>query len=379
MHGDTQMRRDTGEKVWLAWKCEYCGTTVSGKYRECPNCGRPRGKSTEFDINDIGEDLTREEIENCCGPDWYCECCETLNSARFSECESCGAPRGASSNYFEMREARESKFTGEFIEDVTEQFRSIPVVEVNVTNERNDKPKFIWGPVLWRLLFALGAAALVWLLVALFIPKEYNVTVADVSWYRSISVEQEDTYHESGWNIPAGGRQTNKEWKYLRTDRVLDHYETKNVTKTKTVQDGYDISYEYVNNGDGSANRIEVKTPKYKTVTYTETEQVPVYKDVPVYDWYYYYDIDRWKYHHSIETSGQFDPYWGDVVLDSRQRKGDSTEAYYVYANEEGREYKYTVSYDDWNRIKPGDNITIKVSLIGDAVITEVNGVKLVE
>lgn len=372
-------RINTGEKVWLSWKCEYCGTTVSGKYRECPNCGRPRGGNTNFDINDIGEDLTKEEIANRCGPDWFCECCETLNSARFSECESCGAPRGASKNYFEMKAARESKFAGEFLKDTAEQFRSIPVLEDDITGRKVKKRKIELQSALIGLFSALGIGTLAILMVVLFTPKEYQVTVTDVSWYRSISIEQQGTYHESGWTVPVGGRQTSKEWKYVRTDKVIDHYDTKDVTKTKTVEDGYDVDYEYVDNGDGSADRIEVRTPRYKTVTYTETESVPVYKDVDIYDWYYYYDIDRWKYHHSVETSGQYDPYWGEVNLGNRQRQGGTTETYYIHVNEEGLKDKYTVSYDDWCMIKPGDNVTIKVSIIGNAVITEVNGVKLVE
>lgn len=317
--GEVQ-RINTGEKVWLPWSCDYCGANVSGKYRDCPNCGRPRGKNTTFDVTKPGETLTEEEVSKRCGPDWLCECCDSLNSASLSECPSCGAPKGASKNYFELKRIREEsvraeadkvesveqssvvpaiyddddkkeeekRFTGEYLEDDTEKYRSIPVVGNDMPYRRRKRNKsFNFMKAIAVAMTVAGSIGLLSVLICALLPKEYSATVTDVSWERSINIEQQDTYHESGWSIPAGGRETSKEWKKSGTKKVIDHYDTRDVTKTKVVDDGYDITYDYVDNGDGSADKIEVRTPKTKTVTYTEKEEYPVYVDVDVYDWYY--------------------------------------------------------------------------------------------
>lgn len=377
------------EKVILTWKCDHCGSKVSGLKRECPNCGMPRDRGTKFDTNDVIGTLSAEESKNYGQPDWLCECCDMLNNYRNTECESCGAPKGASKNYFEMHEEinrRKMQHDLQGSDDSTyveerfthsSEFDSTPMQSYHDKEIRNRR-KTIFRNFLIGGGVSLGIISFIVLMVFLLKPKEYSVVVESSNWERSISIEEVNTYHEEGWSLPAGAVQTDKVWKYKDKERVIDHYDTvtEMVTKTKTVQDGYDVSYEVEDNGDGTGNVVKVETPKYKTVEYEvpETKQVPVYAWVDVYDWYYYYDIDRWSYTRSVDTRGETGPYWGEVTLRDDEREGGRTERYNIVVSGEDIDSKtYHIDYDVWVLIEPGDELVVSVNAVGICKVVSIN------
>lgn len=163
--------------------------------------------------------------------------------------------------------------------------------------------------------------------------------------------------------MPAGGRllYTNSE---IRTyKQVLDHYETKTRQVPHQVLDGYTTTYS--NNGNGTFT--EHRTPRYRTEYRTETYQDPVYRQEPVYDTKYYYNIDRWVKTRSVKTSGTTDePYWGTVELKSKERQGSKTESYnvtvsVVKGNGKNKEYTYCSDFDEWKRYEIDSDVKITV------------------
>ena len=94
------------------------------------------------------------------------------------------------------------------------------------------------------------------------------------------------------------------------------HYKTVTEQKSRQVLDHYDTSYSYSDNGNGTFKQHENRTPVYHTEYYTESNQEPVYRQDPVFQTKYYYEIERWVDKDSYESSGtDKSPYWNETYL----------------------------------------------------------------
>ena len=141
----------------------------------------------------------------------------------------------------------------------------------------------------------VGVVALIALFVFIFIPREYDVSVVEKTWSRTINLEELRTVEESDWSVPSGGRTLYTQQEIHHHDNVLDHYETKTKTESYQVISGYETHSSYSNNGNGTFTEHSYKTPIYSTEYRTVTYEEPVYKSVPVYKTKYYYEIDKPK------------------------------------------------------------------------------------
>jgi hypothetical protein len=158
----------------------------------------------------------------------------------------------------------------------------------------------------WKKILAIGGAviaiiAMVLGLVMCSAPKEVSGTINGFNWYRSIDIEEYTTVQEEGWNLPAGGREISRQEIVHHYDQVLDHYENK--TREERYIDHYE---EYVTGyrdlGNGHFEEITAQRPVYKTRTVTYQE--PVYTNVPVYETWYVYNIEKWVYKNKQTTCG---------------------------------------------------------------------------
>ena len=177
-----------------------------------------------------------------------------------------------------------------------------------------------------------------------------TLTVSDVSWKYNIEIEKYKEVSEDDWDLPEGANLKYSKQEIHHYDKQLDHYET--VTKTREVQDGYDTSYSYSDNGDGTFTEHKKKTPRYKTETYTERE--PVYKDVPVYREKYYYTIWKWAHERDVTTEAHDkNPYWGEVILEESEREGAHTETYIVSAfkSKKDKPKDYRTTKEIWEQL----------------------------
>lgn len=384
-----EVRRKVVGKVWVTWDCPYCGKkSIHGSERECPGCGRPRGTDIRYNTNEIVGRVAKYDEGRLNQPDWLCQCCDTYNNCMDTECKSCGAPKGASKNYFEvqreiaakaMRETPTREVVSRSSDESTNSY--VAFTMSNQHDRGNSRGKII--AILVALACTVGVGALIWLLVAALSPKNVDVTITRLQWERDIPIQVLETKNGHGWTIPSDARVYDKEWKIKEANKkILDHYETVEVTveKSEEVYVGDKVTYEYVDNGNGSMDEVEVSTPQYETRYWTETEyeREPVYRYEDIYDWYYHYEYDEWVTRRHVETSGNqgTPPHWGDVELGEKEREGKRKETYKVVGvDADGNEVSYRVSYETYSMISVGSTATFRVNKItGNAELTHLNG-----
>ena len=365
------------------WDCPQCGTKgIDGLIDTCPGCGSGKDKNVRYYIKTV-EEVSEEELaaagisadeNDGMHKEWVCAYCGFLNNYADETCQRCGAGR----------EEKETDYEGDtseaaFVKDKHGNLKPVPGHAEEKKKEKyqtNDDPDPIVAegknagvrhssPVRWILL---AAAAL--LLAFLLWPQTFSEAITGFEWHRNVTVEELKTFSESGWTLPSGARQTSSNVEFYGYRQVLDHYETVYETRTRRVIDHYDVSYTYTDNGNGTFTENEVKTPVYTTETYEEPVRSPVYRNEPVYQTKYYYEIDRWISLKDYPTSGDdHEPFWSDeYTLRNNQRDTLRTEEYYtIYTdtiNGQSSERKKT-EYEDWEKQALGDGFYVTKCRLG--------------
>lgn len=379
------------------WNCAYCGTTpIRGGIRECPNCGKARDEDTVFSLNPKKISYVPNEVAVNINrnPDWLCTHCKQLNSDSEQVCKSCAAPRTKENlNYFENRKEKEKEkleeskkynysdktadISDNSEEEVFEMLSSYDSSnKTSVFDIFKDKVKNLFKnpTVLYNILIALVCIIAIAGLIYLLIPKEHDLTVQELSWTRSIDIQRYQTVEESDWYLPSGGRLLYTREEFSHYQQVLDHYETRTREVAKERLVGYEEHVTgYRDLGNGYFEEITSTYPVYETYYETETYQEPVYRDEPVYRTKYYYEIDKWLYERSVRTQGaDKNPYWGEVSLADDERVSAEIESYYIIGiDEDGKEQRISLSYEDWISLEIGQTATFKISMGHGQIITE--------
>ena len=346
------------------WDCPYCDTKgIGGLKQSCPNCGRTRGEDTKFYVKETNNFIEHKSS----GPDWFCNACGSYNSCSVTVCKSCGASRDESSkDYFSKRREIVNSYvdSSEVSEDESSYMSSS-----YENNEDTTKPKNFLGSK-WLKILGLSLALIGIIITAILaiIPKNKTITVTDTAWERSVQIEEYKLVEDSDWSLPSDAVELIKKEKEIHHyDKVFDHYETVSEQKSREVLDGYDTYTTYEDNGDGTFDVVEHKTPRYKTEYYTETHQEPVYRNEPVYKTKYYYTIWKWVYARTIDAKGNSKPYWPDVKYSKNEREGKKTEKYFVSGVVKKKEKKYQCKYDIWKQFER--NKTYQVKTQGKIII----------
>ena len=418
--------------VWGYWKCPACGGLVRGDKRNCPGCEAPIPKGVKymppnhpevvkaFEKNggNALEYVPSEQERN--RPNWICKYCGAQNYDEVQACVGCGMPRfGANEDYFgnsvvmseEEKKNRELSGMGTPKVEKAETERDAGMSEATggsdagmskatggsdagmseATGITSGESAQVDSENMTR---SAGAASTAqssmrapgnipittpprkggrwkWILLAVFLfwcvlPVKKNLTVEGFEWQREIAVEEYQLCHESDWSLPSGAKLTKKKNEIHHYNKVLDHYETKTKKVAHRVQDGYSTSYKDLGNGQFK----EVQTPRYRTEYTTETYKEPVYKNVPVYQTKYYYDIGRWKGITPIVAHGMNkEAYWPETSLPTGvsnpsygdRRQGSRKETYWVILkNKKGKTEKHEYSQGEWNAMNLGDTVSRK-------------------
>ncbi len=369
-----------GKLVMAYWDCPYCGSQgIRGDVVKCPSCGRPRGDVT-FYMKDHAENQTREEGDTSDieyldeekaktanrNPDWYCSFCNTLNSDNAAFCSNCGASREDSeSNYFDIQKKKEEE------ERRRAQASAPPPTKSAGAGKR---------PLLFLLIAVIA-------IVGLFMYLNGNktsgdLTVTSLAWQRSIQIEENIQYSESGWELPATAELTSQRQEIHHYDSVLDHYEDREVTRSRQVLDHYETYYTYSDLGNGTFEEVEHQRPVYTTEYYTETVSEPVYVPVPRYATKYYYTIWRWTPTRTVTSSGEdHNTAWPEPELAEKERAGERTEAYaFSVRDPKDNTFTYRLAESDWTGINVGDKLYITSKRTGaDAYISDKDGNRLAD
>ena len=383
-----------GKVYWGYWDCPSCGNKdISGKLRTCPGCGRPRDDSvtihaTPHDRSNTSREYITDpkEIEHVRhNPDWHCSFCGSMNSAKSNRCPSCGHTREESDrHYFELHPERENRVIpldsddddsndGDYHTSTstlspalsmptssTASYDSQPTYRQSYHHHSDVSLDIDWRQVGLITLVTVLLIALVVGAFLIFMPKERYITVADIAWSRSIEVQEYRTVRESDWSVPAGGRIQYTQQEIHHYETVLDHYDT--VTKSRQVITGsHEIVVGYIDYGNGAVEEVTSTVYDYGTEYYTEQE--PVYRQDPVYQTRYYYDIERWVYDHTITSSAHDkEPYWPTEILKDNQRFNSRSQRYVITAvYDDDKTDDYTMDYEDWRYIEIGQELHVKV------------------
>ncbi|MDE5830498.1 MAG: hypothetical protein K2H53_02185 [Clostridia bacterium] len=352
------------------WDCKYCGTPkIRGGIRECPHCGKPRDENTTFYLSGTHRYVAPEVAATVNrNPDWICMYCNGLNSDSDANCTSCGAPRTAKNlNYFENKKKQSEKAEeSSEVENETEEEKS-SLLELSKILSFNTE---ILGYVLIGLFSLLAVIGIIYL----FIPKDKEITITDMSWERTIEIQRYQTVEENDWELPPNGRLLYSRQEFSHYQQVLDHYETKTrqVAKEKIVgYEEYVVSIEDL--GNGYFEETTDIRPVYETYYETETYEEPVYRDEPVYRTKYYYEIDKWLYERTERSSeSNKTPYWPETTLATDERISSKNETYYVTGmDNKDREGRYTMTYEEWMSIKVNQTVTLQISAFGNATLVK--------
>ena len=110
----------------------------------------------------------------------------------------------------------------------------------------------------------------------------------------------------------------------------------------------------------------------YTSEPYEAEEERPVYRNEPVFDTKYYYEIDRYVPSRTVRSSGAEDePYWGDVDLGPKEREGDRKETYSFAFEDEGKTYVLETSYSNWKKIEKGGKVELLKTPLGRYTLKE--------
>ena len=350
------------ENMVQDWVCEYCGVSNDVKSPVCRGCGASRYKETK------GQ-LQYEQEKNRGAPSgnytdvqgvetWPCDYCGTENPITVNECQNCGATR--------YKDDTSSEVVNQG--DIGEKRRRDYSTQVYHQNRSSSFNFSIDSGVLWKILSVLGIGVLLTFLIIFFVwlftPIEHTATVQGFEWNRGIAVETFTRYDESDWTVPSGAKVKYTKEEIHHYEKVLDHYETSYKRVAHTIDDGYEVSYKDLGNGQWK----EVKKHKEHIEYSKEPVEVPVYTSVPVYKTKYYYEIGRWRHTNDILTSGTTkEVEWGKCdypksVTNPKyndNRQGNRTEHYYVtFINHNNKLDKQEYNYSDWVAVKIGDTIT---------------------
>lgn len=330
------------------WDCPYCTAKgIGGLTKHCPACGHPQDEGTKFYLGTERKYLEDElAAQYGQGADWVCPFCGGLNRVHFQYCANCGASRDA---------AEKDYFTAKVPPSAPQQPAS-PLKPARGKKKR----------ILPAILLVLAAV----LLFTLW-PRTYEATITSADWAREIAIEAYCTVQESDWSVPAGGRLYAEKTEFSHYRPVLDHYETRTREVSEQVYDGEDYHTSYTDNGDGTFTESTYSSPRYRTEWHTETYQVPIYRDEPVYATKYYYDIDKWLIDRTETSAGANSaPYWPNFSLAENERTGPRSETYILHIATEKEAYSVPLPLRIWEKYCQGDRVTITVV---NGSITKIN------
>ena len=367
-----------GKKILGYWDCEYCGTKkIKGNVKSCPNCGRPVGDDIKYyiDKNDITY-VKDEEVPK--SEEWRCNYCGSYNRFDVKECMNCGAGRNEENKtYTQIHDTQQENETERFEKEIEEyearynpyHFNSSILaakekILPSVTSFIKDNHK--------KIIISLLAIIVVISVIFLLIPKERTLVITGFSWQRSIVIDKYQTVHEDDWYLPPTARLRYTREEIRSYNKEIVGYEDETYTEREIV--GYkEVVRGYRDLGNGYFEEITSSEPVYEYVTKTRT--VPKYEDIPVYATKYYFDIDKYVYFRTVETSGlDKSPYWPEEPEEKTnpkigdERVSSKNEVYKISAYIPDKiedVHEYSLNFKDWNALKEGDTINCKVYITG--------------
>jgi hypothetical protein len=346
------------------WDCQYCGTKGNiGRHKTCQNCGRSRPEGTAFYLPSEEEAAVLDEqllkIAGA-GQDWICEFCGSSNAAGATTCHHCGAAREATGPVQEIKEY-ELGATPDSGDMTFDEPTARPEQATKETGKKGSQPTIIIAGIVAAIVLLCGGILAAFVI---FGGGDVDATVSGFEWQRSIEVEAFQTVVENDWSVPPGGRQLDQRQEIHHYDSILDHYETRQ--REVQVQVGVET---YVcgqrDLGNGFFEDIECSDPIYETQL--EEYEEAVYREEPVYQTKYEYEIDKWIVVRTERSSGtDHKPLWPNTDLANKERDGPQSASYVlIFTDNEDEVHTLEVPLEEWQTYEEGQSVTLKMGPFG--------------
>lgn len=359
------------------WKCmafqydsnDPCGHENPGPALMCEKCHSHRPENVQFYLPGDSKIITdKAQLQRANdGPDWKCMHCNYDNIASNFHCVHCG----------KIRDESEESWIGLGGDLKTKKYAAgqTPTGKKVAPEKKKRKLSSLWIKV---ILVAAVALAIFLIYFFVFRTTKMEVEISGFEWDREIDIEEMHTVVEEDWDVPSGGRILSKERRQSGTREVYDHSEYTEEPVYEEVQVGTElVECGTEDKGNGYFETIYCEEPIYERQQVgTERVEHKVYRDEPVYDTWYTYEIDRWEVIRTARSSGNDqDPYWPDTDIRRMQREGAKDETYTVHLKvlEDNRfdRLTYETSFNQWSAYKMGDHFTAKVKTNGTVVALE--------
>ncbi|MEO9531405.1 MAG: Ran-binding zinc finger domain-containing protein [Crocinitomicaceae bacterium] len=362
------------------WRCTHidlsgedaCNHVNRGPALKCEKCGKHRPKDVVFYVPKNAPIIkdAHKIADATSGANWHCFHCNYHNKASSDICVHCDTPRDK--EYEEWiglgGDLKTKSYSGG--QAPTGSQKKAAAKEYVPVKQRFKKIALMAGISLVAIL------AIVFIYRQFFATENLKVEVTGYSWERQVEIEKSRTVREEAWNIPSGGKKIKSERRKSGTKQVYDHSEWDEEPIYEDVQVGtQQVECGTVDKGNGYFETQYCEEPIYESQQVgTERVEREVYRDEPVYDTWYTYEIDRWELDRSPIISGKdHHPKWPDYNLNNREREGQRTEKYVVNLKVIGGDSDhsalfYETNEGEWNSIMMGEQFTAKVRKSGTVV-----------
>jgi hypothetical protein len=384
--GTKKVYRGTFEAQWT---CSSCGrTAIPGGIKRCPSCGNPKDAGEEYEapagkkveyltpeaLKAIGVDPTQHLSDEECG---YCG---AKLKPGTQKCPNCGASLGNVGYTTHVcpscgRESNDEKCPncGAATEEKLVAHREAEAPEKSAPKLQPGKwppawfsklPAFLQKPKFYIPILVLLVFICLCTCVSIFgnIPRNEIGTVTDISWERSIDIQEHQYNEHEDWTLPAGADLVSQEERIESYNQVQIGTDQKcGYEESCTTESVYDHT-EQTCYDDGTCDEHDVYRDEQNCSNDYVCNDVPVYEDVPVYATWYVYNIWEWvDIEPAVARGSDAEVYWPDVRLADNQREGERTERCVItFTSEKGGTYPFTPPCDELRNYPRGSKWKIE-------------------
>ena len=337
------------------WDCDACGYKGNlGPLTACEKCGSSRPANVKFYLTDDAEIVTdKTDIEKAkMGADWVCSFCTGHNKVYDTICVNCGNDRDKTDGDHSLQTRN--------IYNSENKTTTTAVKPVKKTNLKGGCAKII--------VSVLGLLIISFIVLEL-LKKEVSVTIIGHLYETNIAYEQYKLVEESDWSLPTNATLLKKSREIHHYNKVSDGYETK--TRTVQVKVGErQVKTGVKDLGNGYYEDIYESESIYEDKT--ETYQEEKFKEVPVYETKYTYEIYRWVAQMPLTSAGSginitYHPNFNLIVSDSNFKITKTQITHFIQIKDAENEItKHEVSEPFWTKYSDGTSIKAERSAFGD-------------
>ncbi len=354
--------RETTGRYEMLWDCAGCGAQglLGLTHRHCPACGNVQDPSRRYYPPEGSEIAVGDHPYH--GADKVCPACDGPNAGIATFCTTCGTDLSKARSAVardeqlltetdDVRAAREEYAAQKAAERKVAERAHAAASGVDLPPPPVPTPEGSGGGGKKYLIIAALLALCAGVFVVFGWKKEAAVEVTGHAWSRSIEVEELRAVSDSAWKeqVPVGA------------------YDVRNCREaqrdTQKVADGETCVDKRVDKADGTFEKVQDCTPKYR--------------EEPVYDTKCDYSVQRWTMADTVKAGGNAltpAPAWPPAPATTgaglgARRPGQRAETYTVqFKDTAGAPLDCTLDEGTWASLAVGSRWKARVGVVTGAL-----------